>query len=69
MIVAMELNSEECGHLYWSCMWSRVDLRSDTKETCVLEKIGLLAQNLLTILSSKVNMISIFLEGGGYVEI
>ena len=48
-------------------MWLDVDLRTDTKKTCLsknghqkdmsLKEIRLRAQNMLTILGSKVNMI------------
>lgn len=50
-------------HLYVSCMWLDVDLRTDTKEMCVQERIELHAQQLLTIIGSIVNMIRGNLHG------
>ena len=38
-------------------MWLGVDLRMDTKKDAFLEDIGLRAQNLLTILNSRINMV------------
>ena len=38
-------------------VWSGVDLRTDTKKSCVLQEIGLHVQNLFTILGSIVKLI------------
>lgn len=43
-------------------MWLGAGLKMDTKKSMCLKEIGLHAQNMLTILSSIVNMI-----GGSYV--
>ena len=45
------------GHPYLSGVWSDVDLRTDTKKTCVLIEIGLHALSMLTILNSMVNVV------------
>ena len=44
-------------HLRVRGMWLDVDRRTDTKEMCVQERIGLHAQQMLTIVGSIVNMI------------
>ena len=43
--------------LYSSGMWLDLAPRTDTKKTCVKKEIGLRAQNMITILSSIVNLI------------
>jgi len=49
------------GHLYLSGMWLGVNLRTDTKKTCIFRRIRLRAQNMPTILGSKAKS----LRGGG----
>jgi hypothetical protein len=44
---------------YLSVKWLGVDLRMDTKNTCIKKRFGLSAQKLLTILGSIVNVVGV----------
>ena len=53
------------GHLYLNGGWLGEHLKADTRNTIALKEIGLLAQTLLIISSSIVNML--FAGGGGKI--
>ena len=53
------------GHLYLSCMWFVVTSRTNSQKICRFEEVGLYAQIMITISSSKVDIIG----GDLYVQI